>query len=54
MGLKVRNIRTTRTRESIFESLFELMEEKDFDKITKKFNGTGPNQSGNFLCSFPR
>lgn len=34
MGLKVRNIRTTRTRESIFESLFELMEEKDFDKIT--------------------
>lgn len=34
MGLKVRNIRTTRTRESIFEALFELMEEKDFDKIT--------------------
>lgn len=34
MGLKVRNIRTTRTRESIFESLFELLEEKDFDKIT--------------------
>ena len=34
MGLKVRNIRITRTRESIFESLFELMKEKDFDKIT--------------------
>ena len=34
MGMKVRNIRTTRTRESIFEALFELISEKDVDKIT--------------------
>lgn len=34
MGLKVRNIRMTRTKESIFEALLELMKEKDFEKIT--------------------
>ncbi len=34
MGLKVRNIRTTQTRESIFDAFYKLIEEKDIDKIT--------------------
>ncbi|MEH7549861.1 TetR/AcrR family transcriptional regulator [Neobacillus vireti] len=34
MGIKVKNIRMTGTRNSIMQAFFELVNEKDFEKIT--------------------
>lgn len=53
MGTKVKNMRMTHTKRSLINAFVNLVNEKDFEKITiADHNKRGPSESCYILCTF--